>query len=118
MRERKALDKIVFENAPLDPSITTQVKRDLRAKLEGLVVQSLDESSGKLSGELAKEYKALKKDYLALSIASDAAEDSAARMAKARSLSLTDYLAGAEVSPRRWPTSSFASAGTRLLRCF
>lgn len=94
LRERKALDLMVFENAPLDPKIATQVKRDLRGKLEGLVVDALDEASGKLKGELAAEYKALKKDYLALNIAKEAAEDSAARAAKAGFLGLKDLAAG------------------------
>lgn len=94
LRERKALDLMVFENAPLDPKIATQVKRELRGKLEGLVVDALDEASGKLKGDLAKEYKALKKDYLALNIAKEAAEDSAARSAKAGFLGLKDLAAG------------------------
>jgi hypothetical protein len=94
IRERKALDKMVFENAALDPSLTVQVKRELRGELEGLVVKSMDEASGRLPGELKAEYKALKHDYTALSIASEAAEDSAARMSKAATFGLTDTLRG------------------------
>ncbi len=94
LRERKALDKMVFENAALDPSMQIQVKRELRSKLEGLVVQSLDESSGKVPGELADKYKLLKKDFTALSIISEAAEDSAARSAKAGTFGLRDMLFG------------------------
>ncbi len=95
IRERKALDRIAFGDAPtMDPKLALELKRELRGKLEGIVVDSLDEASGKVPGELKAEYKALKKDYTALSIASEAAEDSAARAAKARSVSLTDYLAG------------------------
>jgi hypothetical protein len=94
LRERKALDLMVFENAALDPNITTQVKRELRGRLEGLVVDALDVSSGRLKGELAVEYKALKKDYLALNIAKEAAEDSSARAAKAGFFGLKDLAAG------------------------
>lgn len=94
LRERKALDMMVFENAPLDPALATQVKRDLRGRLEGLVVDALDEASGKLKGDLATEYKGLKKDYLALNIAKEAAEDSSARAAKAGFFGLKDVIGG------------------------
>lgn len=94
LRERKALDLMVFENAPLDPNITTQVKRELRGQMEGLVVDALDEASGKMKGELAAEYKLLKRDYLAGNIALEAAEDSSARAAKAGFLGLKDLTAG------------------------
>lgn len=94
IRERKALDKMVFENAALDPSLTVQVKRELRSELEGLIVKGMDDASGQLPGMLKAEYKALKHDYTALSIASEAAEDSAARMEKAATFGLTDTLRG------------------------
>lgn len=95
LRERKALDLMVFENAALNTSnVSTQVKRELRSKLEGLVVKALDESSGRMSGDLAAEYKALKKDYVALNIARDVAEDSAARSKKAAFLGLSSLAAG------------------------
>jgi hypothetical protein len=95
LRERKALDHIVFENAALDPSLTVQVKRELRGELEGLVVKALDDASGDVPGALRDQYKALKKDYTALSIAEEAAEDSAARMKKAAMFGLRDMIAGA-----------------------
>ncbi len=94
LRERKALDHMVFENAALDPGVTTQVKRELRGKLEGLIMDGLDEAGGKLPGAVKAEYKALKHDYTALSIGLDAAEDSAARMSKAATFGLTDTLRG------------------------
>jgi hypothetical protein len=94
LRERKALDNMVFENAALDPSVTIQVKRELRSKLEGLIMDGLDEAGGKLPGEVKAQYKALKHDYTALSIGLDAAEDSAARMKKAATFGLTDTLRG------------------------
>ncbi len=108
LRERKALDLMVFENAAFDPNITVQVKRELRGKLEGLVVEALDESSGRLKGDLAKEYKALKKDYLAGMIAEEAAEDSAARAAKAGFLGLKDLTFGGG--------SILKSVGSKLFR--
>lgn len=94
IRERKALDTMVFENAALDPSLAIQVKRELRTKLEGLVMDGLDAASEKVPGTLKAEYKTLKHDYTALSIASDAADDSAARMAKGATFGLTDTLRG------------------------
>lgn len=108
LRERKALDMMVFENAALDPSVAIQVKRELRGKLEGLVIDSMDEASGKLSGELAKEYKALKKDYLAGMLAQEAAEDSAARAAKAGFMGLKDLTFGGG--------SILKSMGSKLVR--
>ncbi len=92
--QRKALDRMVFDNAALDPSMQIAVKRELRSKLEGLIMDSLDAASGKLPGHEKAAYKALKHDYTALSIASDAAEDSAARMAKGATFGLTDTLRG------------------------
>lgn len=95
LRERKAIDHIVFDNAALNTTnLGTQVKRELRGKLEDLIVTALDESSGRTTGELATEYKALKKDYIALSIASDVASDSATRAAKASFLGLSSLTAG------------------------
>ena len=94
LRERKALDKMVFENAALDPSLAIQVKRQLRGELEGLVIKGMDDASGQVPGALKAEYKALKHDYTALSIGLDAAEDSAARMHKAATFGLTDTLRG------------------------
>lgn len=92
--ERKAVDRMVFDNAALDASATIEAKRELRSKLEDLVVKSLDETSGKLPGELKAKYLGLKKDYLALSIGHDLLEDSAARDAKHAFLGLSDLTAG------------------------
>jgi hypothetical protein len=94
LAERKAVDHMVFDNAALDASATIEAKRELRGKLEELVVKSLDEASGKLPGELKAKYLGLKKDYLALSIGTDLLEDSAARDAKHAFLGLSDLAAG------------------------
>lgn len=96
LAQRKALDELVFrEGTPLAPSARIQELRQVRTNLEDLIVTSLDEASEKMPGELAAEYKSLKKDYLALSIARDAAEDSSRRASKGASLGLRDMIMGA-----------------------
>jgi hypothetical protein len=93
--QRKALDQLIYKEAKsLDPGGRVQALRDLRGKLEDVITSSLDEASGKVKGELAAEYKSLKKDYTALSIMQEAAADSAARSAKGGTLSLTDKIIG------------------------
>lgn len=100
LKQRKGLDEIIYaEQKTLDPKGRLAALRDVRSEMERMLMDKLDEASGKVPGELRKEYQALKRDHVALSIAKDAAEDSAARMAKARSVSLTDYLAGAGSLP-------------------
>lgn len=94
LRERKALDSVLFDTNRIDPRLADRLKQELRAKMEGLVVDSLDVASGRLKGDLAKEYKALKKDYLAGMIALETAEDSAARATKAGFFGLKDLVAG------------------------
>lgn len=94
LRERKALDRLVFGNTSLDPAFTTQIKRELRSKLEGVIEQAIDGASGKVPGETLAEYKALKHDYQALRIAQDAAEDAATRGVANRTFSLTDKIVG------------------------
>lgn len=82
LRERKALDKLVFHNNVLDPSLMVEAKRELRGALEGSVMDALDASSGKAPGEEKAIYKELKKNYAAGSMMLDLAEDSAARAQK------------------------------------
>jgi hypothetical protein len=95
LNERRAIDRAVFGDiATMDPKLATELKRKVRGELETLITQSLDEASGKVPGALKAEYKALKHDYTALSIASEAATDSAARMDKGATLGLRDMLAG------------------------
>jgi hypothetical protein len=96
LRERKALDRLVFRDAPtIDPKLALEAKRAIRSKLEDLITGAMDDASGRVKGELAGEYKALKKDYHALRILQDAAEDSAARASKAGGLGLKDLAMGA-----------------------
>lgn len=95
LNERKATDRVLFGDiATMDPKLATELKRKVRGELETLITQSLDEASGRVPGALKAEYKALKHDYTALSIASEAASDSAARMDKGATLGLRDMLAG------------------------
>ena len=95
LRERQAIDRLAFENAPLDPSLHIEVKRELRGKLEGLITEALDDAGGKLPGEVKAQYNALKRDYQALRIANDAATSATAAGAANRSFSLGDRIAGA-----------------------
>lgn len=96
LRERKAIDRITFRDAPtLDPKVALEARRDLRAKLESVITDALDEASGKVPGELRAQYKHLKRDYHALRILNEAAEDSAARVAKGAGFGLTDKMLGA-----------------------
>lgn len=94
LEQRKALDDLIWrEGMPLNPSPRVEELRAVRTRLEGVVTDALDEASGRVPGALRDEYKAAKRDYMALSIAKRAAEDSATRMAKNRAISPTDYLA-------------------------
>lgn len=94
LEQRKALDQLVYqETRALDPKMRVQALRDVRSEMENIITGALDDASGKMKGELATEYKALKKDYQGLRILGEAAEDSAARQSKAATLSLTDKLA-------------------------
>lgn len=108
LAERRAIDDVLFDTARINPKLGQQMKQELRGKLEGLVVNSLDEASGRLKGDLATEYKALKKDYLAGMIAQEAAEDSANRAAKAGFLGLKDLTFGGG--------SIIKSVGSKLVR--
>lgn len=97
--QRKALDELVYDEVKrLDPGGRVGALRDLRGKIEGVITDALDDASGKVSGELRGEYQALKKDYHALSIAKEAAEDSVARASKGGTLGLTDKIIGGAAS--------------------
>ncbi len=95
LEQRKALDQLVYqETKTLDPKARVGALREVRARMEGVVTDALDGASGKVAGETRKEYVALKRDYHALSIIAEAAEDSAARSAKAATFGLTDKIIG------------------------
>lgn len=94
LTQRKALDKLVYQEAKaLDPGGRVGALRDLRGKLEGLITNAIDDASGKAKGELAGEYKTLKKDYHALSLLEELTEDTAARQSKAATLGLGEKMA-------------------------
>jgi len=115
LAQRKALDQLVYQEAKtLDPKGRVAALRELRTHLEGVVSDSLDKASGDVPGKLLAEYKALKKDYMALSIAAEAAEDSAARMSKGASLGLRDMLAG--VAGGGGLTGTASAFGHKLIR--
>lgn len=109
LKQRKGLDDIIYaEQKTLDPKGRLAAMRDVRSELEELIMRKLDDASGRVPGEFKAEYKALKKDHVALSIARDAAEDSAARMSKGATLGMRDMLYGGG--------NVVASVGHKLVR--
>jgi len=113
LEQRKALDQLVYQEAKtLDPKGRVASLREFRTELEGLIAKSLDDASGDVPGALLGEYKGLKKDFLALSIAAEAAEDSAARMSKAGTFGLRDMIAGAGGGI----TGALTTAGHKVIR--
>jgi hypothetical protein len=93
LAERRALGNLAFEGA-IDAGLQKQIKRELTGELESLITKAMDDASGKVPGELAAEYKALKKDYQILRITNDALEDSISRGTANRTFSLTDKITG------------------------
>lgn len=94
IRERRAIDRLAFQDAPtLDPKTALQAKRELRWHIEDVISSALDDASGQVPGQLRDQYKALKKDYHALSIINEAAADSAARSTKNATLGLGEKFA-------------------------
>lgn len=118
LEQRKVLDDIVYqENKTLDPKGRVAALRIVRSGLEDLIMDSMDKASGQVPGALRDDYKALKKDYLALSIAKDAAEDSATRMAKNRTVSMSDYAtAAAAAASGHLMAAPVAAVGHKLVR--
>jgi hypothetical protein len=95
LKQRQGLDQIVYqETKTLDPGRRVAALREIRGEMEGLITDALDKASDGIPGAAKAEYQSLKHDYRALSIAQDVADDSATRMAKARTISPTDYAAG------------------------
>lgn len=93
LRERKALDQAIYEARKTlvgDPAL--EAKRVLRARLEGVITDAMDEASGKMPGDLAGRYKTLKKDYHGLSLINETLEDSAARASKGATLGLGEKI--------------------------
>jgi hypothetical protein len=94
-----------------------QALRDVRSEMETLITNALDDASGKMKGELATEYKGLKKDFHALRILEEAAEDSAARASKGATLSLTDkMMALGGLASGNLTAAPLLGAGSKLVR--
>lgn len=93
--QRHALDELIYrEGTPLNPSARIQELRNIRGGLENLITEEMDAASGQVKGELASQYRALKKDYQALKIGQKAADDAATRGVANRDFSLTDKILG------------------------
>lgn len=118
LAQRKGLDEIVYQEAKtLDPRGRVAALREVRTGLEDVITKRLDEASGKVPGSLAVEYKTLKKDFHALRILGEAAEDSASRAAKGRSLSLTDTIAaGAGIASGHLLAGPVLGLGHKIIR--
>lgn len=98
LEQRKALDDLIWrEGQPLTASPRIEELRSLRGKIEDVITEALDAASDKAPGELKAEYKGLKRDYFALQVAQNVAQDSVSRAAKNSHLGLTDKMVGTAV---------------------
>ena len=94
LEHRKDLDRIVYqETKTLDPKGRVAALRQVRAEMEDAISDAMDAASGRVKGELRGDYERLKKDYHALSILRDAAEDSAARASNGATFGLGEKFA-------------------------
>jgi hypothetical protein len=118
LEQRKALDQLVYQEAKtLDPKGRVAALREVRTKLEDLITDALDDASGKVPGALKQEYLATKKDYLALSIAREAAEDSAKRASKGATLGLGEKFAvGQALATGHFGAAPVLALGGKLVR--
>ncbi len=118
LEQRKFLDNIVYEEAnALDPKGRVKVLREARTEIENVIGEALDSASGQVPGELRTKYQTLKKDYHALSIINEAAEDSAARAAKGSTLGLGEKFAVAQaVATGNFAAAPILGIGGKLLR--
>lgn len=92
IRERRALGGRVFgDNVTVDPKTALKAKRELVTALEDVAESVMDRASGQVPGAQRAQYTQAKADYHKLSLIVEALEDSAARVSKQRTLSLTDY---------------------------
>lgn len=118
LEQRKGLDEIVFrETKTLDPGRRVAALRQVRAELESVITESLDAASGQVPGKLRDEYKALKKDYHALRLLTEASEDSAARASKGATLGLGEKMALAtSLATGHFTTGPLLAAGGKYLK--
>jgi hypothetical protein len=92
IRERRAAGRIAFGDATtVDPKLGLEAKRALVSEMEDLVERAMDKASGQVPGAQRAQYMQAKGDYHKLGLIVEALEDSTARAAKARTLSVTDY---------------------------
>lgn len=95
IEERRALSRLVFQDqATLNPKVALEARRALERRFEDVITKALDRADTSVPGETLARYKQLKKDYHALSLLEDLAEDSAARQAKAATFGLRDTMLG------------------------
>lgn len=118
LEQRKILDDIVYEeNKALDPRGRIKALREIRGKLEGVITDALDDASGKVKGDLAAEYRGLKRDYHGLSILSSVTEDSAARAAKGATFGLGEkFAAGSALASGHFAAAPVLAVGGKLLK--
>lgn len=115
LEQRKALDQLVYqETKALDPKARVQALRDVRAGLEDAITGAMDSASGKAGGELATEYKALKRDFMGLRIVNEVLEDSAARQTKAATFGMSSLIGGAATGGLG--TGLIAATGIKLAK--
>ena len=116
--QRKALDQLVYqETKALDPKMRVQALRDVRAKMEDLIAEAIDNASGKAKGEAAAEYNALKKDFQVLRLLEESTEDAAAWAQRNRTISPSDYAAaGMAAVSGNILAAPIAAIGHKLVR--
>lgn len=95
--QRQGLDARIYGDArALDAKSPLQGLRDMRAAFQDKIIERMDQAAEEAgTSGLKQKIRELNHDYQALSIAEKAAEDGAAKAARTRGLSLTDYLAAA-----------------------
>lgn len=95
--QRRSLDKIAYiENRALDPKLRVEYLREMRGRLATVEEDAIDAQAKRLGlSETGRaDYKAIKRDYQHLSLMQNAVDDTTARMATNRSLSLSDNMWG------------------------
>lgn len=118
IRERRALGGRVFgDNVTVDPKTALAAKREMVSALEDVAERVMDSASGKVPGEELARYKTAKADYHKLSLITETLEDSVARVAKQRNLSVTDYGAAIASAASGHPLAApVVAVGHKMLR--
>lgn len=93
VEQRRALDELVYkESKALDPNLRVGLLREVRGVMHRVELEAIDRAAAAGSPGAA-ELRALNKKFQHLSIAEDAANETQARMATNRQLSLSDNMA-------------------------